>query len=474
MNRRDFLAVAAFASTTLAGCARPSRQAQPKKIIVIGAGLSGLACGGALTEAGHDVTLLEARDRPGGRVETLREPFADGLHAEAGALFVPSHHDLTLRYVRLAGLSLEPALPLFEARLVYARGRRIVTNWASGPQWPFALTVEEEKLGFGGMWKKYIGEALAEPDSPARQEAYDRMSALEFLRSRGASPEAIALLRLGYLDMMGDGIESYSALQMLRRLAPYEDVVEPATYRISGGSDLLPKGLAGSLRTRIRYNSAVVRIEPGATAVAVVVSANGTLQRLQADRVICTLPFSVLKHVQVSPQFSEEKRRAIDELPYTSVARVFMQFRRKAWTSENLYLMTSTDLPMKWLFEHTVNQSGSRGILEAQAFGADARRLARMPEGDRIDFAMSQVERVFPGAREDYEKGTSKCWDDDPFSRGAFPFFRPGQMLALTPHLARPEGRVHFAGDHTSASPGWMQGAIESGLRVAREVIETT
>src|SRR2546430_12324154 len=84
----------------------------------------------------------------------------------------------------------------------------------------------------------------------------------------------------------------------------------------------------------------------------------------------------------------------------------------------------------------------------------------------------SQVERIFPGIREDFERGVSKSWDQDPWARGAFAYLRPGQMLSLLPHLARPEGRVHFAGEHTSPWSGWMQGALDSGLRAAREITD--
>lgn len=99
-----------------------------------------------------------------------------------------------------------------------------------------------------------------------------------------------------------------------------------------------------------------------------------------------------------------------------------------------------------------------------------AQSTARSPESDRILFALSQLEQVFPGIREDFERGVSKSWDEDPWARGAFAYFRPGQMLSLLPHIARPEGRVHFAGEHTSPWSGWMQGALESGLRAAREI----
>jgi monoamine oxidase len=80
----------------------------PKKILIIGAGMAGLCAGYELTQLGHDVTILEARTRPGGRVHTLREPFSDGLYAEAGAARIPDNHDLTLKYVKLFGVTLEP------------------------------------------------------------------------------------------------------------------------------------------------------------------------------------------------------------------------------------------------------------------------------------------------------------------------------------------------------------------------------
>jgi len=488
MKRREFLGLAALAAASLPACSSldpgsgngsyAARGSAPRKVIVLGAGLAGLATGYQLVQAGHEVTILEASARAGGRVRTLREPFAGGQHAEAGALFVPGNHDLTLRYLRLFGLSLAPATPLFASRLVYVRGRRVFGGWGASAQWPFDLTPEEQALGYRGMWDKYLMEALGTlgevtapgwPSDP-KVDALDRVSAAEFLRARGASAEAVALLRIGYLDMYGDGIESYSALQMLLRLALAQPARKPFT--VSGGTELLPQALATRLDGRIRYASPVIRIEPGESSASVVIEKNGAHQRLTADHLVCTLPFPVLRRIEISRPFSPQKTRAIEQLPYTSVARVFLQFRRKAWTAENLYLMTTTDLPMRWVFEHTVNQPGRRGILEAQAFGADARRLCATPEPERIEFALSQLEQIFPGLRAEYELGTSVCWDDEPWARGAFAYFRPGQMLPLRPHLARAEGRVHFAGDHTSVWSGWMQGALESGLRAAREIIQ--
>jgi len=294
------------------------------------------------------------------------------------------------------------------------------------------------------------------------------MSVAEFLRSRGASPGAVALLRVGFLDLVGDGIDSYSALLMLRRFALRR--TESLRFSIMGGADRLPRAFATTLAGRIRYQAPVVRIEPGETSAAVVIGRDGQHQKLTADHIVCTIPFSVLKSIDVSPSFSPQKARAVDQLPYTSSTRVYLQFRRKAWTSERPYVTAATDLPMKWVFEHTASQPGPRGILEAQATGLDGRRVAQMGESDRVQFALSQLQRIFPDLSGDFERGVSKSWDEDPWACGAFAYFRPGQMRSLLPHIVGPEGRVHFAGEHTSPWSGWMEGALESGLRAAREV----
>lgn len=95
-----------------------------------------------------------------------------------------------------------------------------------------------------------------------------------------------------------------------------------------------------------------------------------------------------------------------------------------------------------------------------------------MPTGDRVSYALAEMERVYPDLRRHVERGASKCWDEDAWARGAYVWFRPGQLRSLGPSLATPEGRVHFAGEHTSPWIGWMQGTLQSGLRAAQEILE--
>lgn len=101
-----------------------------------------------------------------------------------------------------------------------------------------------------------------------------------------------------------------------------------------------------------------------------------------------------------------------------------------------------------------------------------ANKLAAMTAGERLSFTVSQIEMVHPAIRAYLEGGSSVCWDNQQWSRGAYAWFRPGEMSSLLRHIASPEGRIHFAGDHTSPAPGWMNGALQSGNRVAREVAD--
>jgi monoamine oxidase len=120
--------------------------------------------------------------------------------------------------------------------------------------------------------------------------------------------------------------------------------------------------------------------------------------------------------------------------------------------------------------ERSINQPGRRGILESYMAGVPARHATAMKGSERVSASLAGMKTVFPNLPEYCEGGVSKCWDEDEWARGAYAWFRPGQMTAMLPHLARAEGRIHFAGEHASSSPGWMQGALDSGNRVAREI----
>jgi monoamine oxidase len=435
-----------------------------------------LAAAYELIEAGHDVTVLEARSRPGGRVLTLRDGFADGLYAEAGAIYVPEHHAQTMRYLRLLGVALDPFAPQGGA-VYYLEGRRARNTDDDAWQWPQNLRADEQGRDPTDLLVDYLAPALAAVGDSAAPgwpgtalRAYDAVSVADFLRQQGASPAALALLRVGGdLYLQGDGIESLSLLWALRYL--HDLLAVQGVYLVRGGADRFPAAFAARLGLRIRYEAPVVRIAPGPDAIAVTCVEGGAPRLLTADYVVCTIPFSVLREIEIAPPFPPAKMQTIRELPYTSVTRVYVQTRTRFWRERGESGYATTDLPLMACADATLGQPGSRGILMSYQAGPQARATAALAPDERVARTLAEMERVFPGVGGQYEWGTSYAWDADPWARGDYSWLRPGQGTTLAPHLGTPEGRVYFAGEHVSPWPGWMQGALWSGARAAQAIV---
>lgn len=473
ISRRDFLKQTALATAVVSaiplGAARITLGSTRKRVVVIGAGLAGLSAAYELSRAGYEVTLLEARTRAGGRIQTLRDPFSDALYAEAGGTRIPDVHDWTLRYTQEFSLDLVPFRQRGLDELYHLRGRRLREG---EEEWPFNLAPEERRLGLSGMGQRYLASAFSEigdptaPDWPTpRLATLDRTSTAELLRSRGASAEAVALYTaLGLGDPDPERLSSLFTLRNRFLLSKAKQ-----WYKIRGGNDLLPKAFTARLSGRIRYGTPVVKVVQDRNEARVTFRQGQMLETIAADRVVCTVPLPLLREISFDPPLSPAKQRAAREIPYAPVTKVFIQSRTRFWTEEGLSGFAATDLPIEEVWDLSAGQPGPRGILVAYTTGREAEQFSARPEAERLLLALDHMDQVFPGLRQQYEGGASKAWHDDPWARGAYPAFQIGQV-SLLPELRRSEGRIHFAGDHASAWPAWMQGALESGNRAAREI----
>ena len=352
--------------------------------------MAGLVAGYELEKLGHNITILESRQRPGGRVHTLREQFNDGLYAEAGAARVRDSHELTLKYIKEFNLPLEP---------FYPANRNIV------------------RFDLGGR----------------REVPID-----------------------GYTDAM---TQNYN-----EELGGTPDL----WHKIKGGMDLLPKAFATHLATKIHYGAAVTRLEQDPKHATVKFIKDGATQAMSADVILCTIPFSVLRRLEL-PGLSSRKKDLIKRTPYDAVSRVYLQSKTRFWETNNLNGFAFTKGAIE-IWQPTWNQPGPRGILMTYARPGEAERITSLKEPERISQTLTQLDSIFTGMRANFEHGTTKCWTEDEWSRGAWGYV--GLIDSLT--ASAPDRRVYFAGEHLSPWFSWIQGALSSGLKAVKDIDEAS
>jgi monoamine oxidase len=445
-----------------------------KRVLVIGAGMAGLVAAFELKRQGHEPIVLEAQNRVGGRIYTLRD-FAPGLYAEAGAMRIPRVHNLTLEYCRLFKLPLRPFVMGNPKGLVYVGGVRMTSQEAAADpgRLPFELLAHEQGRTADAMWEEAIAEIREMIDrsgDDAWEEIvrrYDEYSLYEFLKLRGFSEGAIEY----YAVMNFLEADMHNALVEILREdlgGAYVDMQE-----IPGGMDQLPNGFYAELQDVVRFGVEVRAIEQDSDSVTLHCRQGPDRFSVSGDYAICSVPFSVLRHIE--KRFSREKQRAIRQLNYHASTKILFQVRRRIWEESDGILggASVTDLPVRRLNYPTPDPTTRRGVLLASyTWGQDALQWGAMDEQTRLEEALDDVEQIHPGIREEFEVGASHAWYGDRWARGAFAMFAPEQQSALHGAIVKPEGRVYFAGEHCSLYHAWIQGAIESGIRAAREIHE--
>jgi monoamine oxidase len=473
-----------WAAACAGGCLpRPRPQSRPPKsgasapsVLVIGAGLAGLAIAHALVQRGHDVKLLEAGERPGGRILTLRSPWRDGLFVEAGATHVVGDPDLLALCAEMNVALEKRASTRGLDRVALLGGRRIVVSRGETPPRQHPLGTEDEALGEQGRMDKYFAAATTfDPRAgpPPTVVPLDAISGAEHLRRQGASPGFIADID-AMLGLGDAGLEGMSALALVQSWAEIRrEIGLGPSLRIAGGSDRLSGAIAARLGDRVIQGAAVTHIQQGATGVQVGFRRRGADATLVADRAVIAIPPTVLRDLTVRPALPDDKSRALRTIALESVTRMWVQTDRRFWTARGQSGRVDTDLPLGPVRDESDGLPGEAGILGLYTTRVEAKRLAALSDGERMRAALAYLEAAHPGAGAHFLAGASKCWDTDPFQRGAYAYFQPGQAVAYGALLGRVEGCLHFAGDHTSHRPGFMHGALASARRVVAEIAPT-
>ncbi|WP_332308743.1 flavin monoamine oxidase family protein [Halobacillus mangrovi] len=324
---------------------------------------------------------------------------------------------------------------------------------------------------------------LYRSSSPEQQQElvqrFDRYSIENFLRFNpigpSLSPNAIRLVKV----MLG--IEGFAELSFTNT---WFDIIQTVFnedlkfYEITGGNDQLPKSFLNDLSSNIYFDEKVVRIIHQHNQVTVQTRNMKTneFHTFTGDFLILTLPFSVFQFIEVYPYqtFSFDKWKAIRELPYVAAVKVGIEFKRRFWEEAGLKgANLLTDFPNRFTYTPSPSsaEKSSGVVLASYSWGENAKLWNSLPEQERINQALQDLAKVH--GKEVYDEflnAATFSWSQNPYSAGCFTLFKPNQAASFPEIIKRPEGRIHFAGEHASDFHGWIEGAIQSGVRAAMEM----
>lgn len=453
VTRRAFIARAA-----LAACALPLypqiKAAKPRhSCIVVGAGFAGLTAAYRLTAAGWKVTVLEARNRTGGRAWSYRFAQAPELVCEMGGEWIGKDHPRILALAKELNVALEPhafRVWLLQHEQLHAPG-----------SWNFS---DESRAA----WKRFMDSYKRYTDEQKRLlDEYDWWT---WLGKIGITGNDRRIREIMDSTDYGESIRQVSAYVAADEYVDTDYINPNSTdemdFHVRGGNSVLIDAIAARRGPgALHLNSPVTSIHQRAGEVTVKTSKD----TFTADACIFAAPASVLNAIHFDPPLPAAKALAADELEYGRIIKTQMLFDRRFWPAEDFSLMS--DETAHQYFHSTQGQPGSRGILCSYAVGDKADVLASQTKADRQAQLMRDLKAVSPDAAAALIDTTAQPWQDDPWVHGAYAIYHPGQWFRIRPLLEEPHGKILFAGEHLGEWQGFMEGAVSSGEIAAQHLL---
>lgn len=439
-------------------------------IAIVGAGLGGLSAGYYLRRRGVQATLFEADKRVGGRMKSGRI-FAGGqLNTEIGAEFIDTVHEDMFRLIdilNLRGSIMDVDQDTFGIRDAFFIDKR-------------HYTVQEVIAEFASAYPKI--EADRKRLNGRHFARYDQMSMADYIDSLPLSSWVKKMLDAAFIGENGLETAEQSAA-ILIDILEIKDNKEflvfgesDERYKIIGGNEQIPQGLAKILREQIRYEHRLLKIRENANrSITLFFSENGATREATFDAVIMALPFTVLRDVEIEMELPAIKQRTIRELGYGTNTKFILETKGRPWRDNgyrgflfnervsNGWDSAQMQLDNKGMGTFTVYYGGKRGF--------DA---IRGTESAQLEYALPELEAAFPGFRASLTgKHELAPWPSNPFVKASYSCYKPGQMTAFDGVPSAPVRNLFFAGEHTSADFwGFMNGAAESGRKAADKVLK--
>jgi len=474
LSRRTVLK--AMGTAPLLAAAGPVRALNKTDVIVIGAGLSGLNAALLLEAAGMSVTVLEGRNRIGGRVQSLRN--IPGNPEVGGTAFGPGYArlvDAANKY-GVGLVDITPTIPYFMSREIHLNGEYIkAAEWKDHPQNPFEGPLRQVPpysyfgAAMGGMNPLKNTDDWVDPANAK----YD-ISLHDWLRQMGQSE---ATINLAYNTNPTHGMTAHDISALLAMFSASFGGKQRALtasmaakgYTAVGGNQAIPEAMAGALGGDVLLNTTVVGIRSSDSGVEVH-TADGTIHR--ADRVISSLPCSVLRRVKIDPLLSGKQAQGVKTLNSQIINQIHIVPKSPFWEKDGMSPNMFTDsLTGMVIGEHKGADPSDVTSLTIWQRGERAAWADQINQQVAIDAVIADFERLRPAAKGQLDVLGYKSWYRDPYSSGDWAIWAPGQVSGFFHELSKPHGRVHFCGEHTAVANRGMEGAMESGERVAMEIL---
>lgn len=421
--------------------------AKPKHVIILGAGFAGLAAANDLIKKGVKVTVLEARNRIGGRVHSHRIA-GEELVVELGAEWVGNSH------TRIQELCKEFKLELlnnqFETHLIY-KGK-----YSPKGQWNYS---DDWNTKWKTIISKYEGITLLQ------KKKLDNYDWWRYLVNNGCDGRDLDIRELLDSTDFGESIRHVSAYAALAEYAESSEKNE-MDLKIKGGNGMLAQKLAEAVGiNNILLNHFVNKVDQQGNTVKIACS-NGA--SFTADKVICTLPTFSMQKIEWLPALPAEKVNAIKSLQYARINKHPVLFNEKFWPED---FDMVTDLPAHYFYNAAKNQPGSKGVLMSYTIGDKAAVVANQDDAFHTSIINQALQPAFGDVQQKIINHTNYYWGNDEFSRGAYALYQPGQWFTIMPVLKKPFKHIHFAGEHLADWQGFMEGALNTGEEAAKAVM---
>jgi monoamine oxidase len=434
-------------------------------ILVAGAGLAGLAAARDLANMSAEVTIIEARDRIGGRVLTAREGFAESQHGEAGGDMIDDDQHEMRHICGELGLKL---IPILRSGFGYARpdaaGKVRVVQSNVGRSWQ---RIAEQLAPLARQYR------LVERrwDTPIASDIA-RHSVAQWLDDIRADEE----LRAAAVGLRGFFLADPEELSLLALLDEFSSDAAPTPskmYRVEGGNDRIAAALAAPLGPRLRLGTELAAVSHRGRGVRASVRNGRQTSQIQVDYLIFALPATLLRRIPITPALPAPQHEAIARLRYGAGTKTLLQFSHRFWRATGRPRAFGTPMPVGAVWEANEEQRGKPGMLALLAGGTASNATADIVSREGVAGLARSLDWL--GSRDQELLGWRQVvWETDPWSRGGYAVFDPTFDPTLRGWLAQPFGRLFFAGEHTSIHwQGYMNGAVESGRRAAAEIAAT-